>query len=147
MTGPDAADGIFQRLVELSVSDNVLTARRGDYDLYEAGGYRWICSPPGAVQCAMNLADPAQLVLPNQRAMLLAGLVPDSVKDVLDLGTGGGGFVRGLSVVSPAPRLSCVEVDPVMESLAREFFKLSPAQGVHVQEAGEFLANDSKVGA
>lgn len=113
-----------------------------DCRLFEAHGYRWLCSSAGAIQTALCLKDPAALVLPNHRAMMLAALLPEQVSAVLDLGCGGGGFLRHLRAWSPAPRLSGVEMSGEMLHAAREHFALPPEQLIHVGDAMDFLGRD-----
>jgi spermidine synthase len=108
--------------------------------LYEAEGYRWVCSSTGAIQSAMQLADPTALVLSNHRAMLIAALLPPRLDAVLDLGAGCGGFSRHLHARVPAPRVVAVEQNPAMIALATAQFALPKHQHIHIDDAPRYLA-------
>ncbi|WP_439108087.1 spermidine synthase [Congregibacter sp.] len=110
--------------------------------LYEAQGYRWLCSSPQAIQTAMFIDDPSTLVLPNHRAMMLATLLPPRVSSVLDLGSGGGGFLRHFRAWQTPPRVTGVEISGEMLHAAREHFALPPEQLIHVGDAVDFLGRD-----
>ncbi len=136
----------FARLLALSVPRYRQPCDFTGFALYEAEGCRWLCSPPGAIQCAVALDDPARPVLPNQHGMLLAALLPDhGLERVLDLGSGGGGFTRALRARRPSPLIDCVESDPAMVELARRHFLLPADQAVHVEDARRFLAHGNAV--
>lgn len=110
--------------------------------LYEAQGYRWLASSSQAIQTAMCIEDPQALVLPNHRAMMLASLLPSDVSSVLDLGCGGGGFIRHIKGWHPTPRITGVEMSGEMLHAAREHFALPPEQLIHVGDAVDFLGRD-----
>lgn len=132
----------FSDLLALSTAEFELPSDVSGCRLFEAQGYRWLCSSSGAIQTAMCTSDPAALVLPNHRAMMLAALLPDRVSRVLDLGSGGGGFLRHLRAWTPAPRLSGVEMSGEMLNAAREHFALPPEQLIYVGDAIDFLGRD-----
>lgn len=132
----------FARLLSLSTPEREQPCNLSSCQLFEAEGYRWLRSSQGAIQTAMNLDDPAALVLPNHRAMMLATLLAPPLRRVLDLGSGGGGFVRHLRAASPAPLVTAVEIDGEMLDVARTQFALAPEQLVHVGDAIDFLGRD-----
>jgi len=135
---------LFARLLELSSPANVVAQCPGELTVYEAEGYRWLCSSAAAIQSAMNLADPSDPVLPNHRAMLLAGLLPGAVASVLDLGMGAGGFLRHLQTWVPAPRITAVEKSADMLVAARTHFAVPVDQPVYRGDAAQFLAAASE---
>jgi spermidine synthase len=132
----------FARLLSLSKRERELPCDLPSCQLFEGEGYRWLRSSEGAIQTAMHLDDPTVLVLPNHRAMMLATLLVPKLRYVLDLGSGGGGFVRHLRALSPAPVVTAVENDGDMLDLARRHFDLAPQQLVHVGDAMDFLGRD-----
>lgn len=132
----------FSELLSLSSPEFELPCDVRGCHLYEARGYRWLTSGPEAIQTAMCLENPASLVLPNHRAMMLATLLPASVSTVLDLGSGGGGFLRHIRSWVNAPRVSGVEMNGEMLHVAREHFALPPEQLIHVTDAVDFLGRD-----
>ncbi|EAQ96482.1 methyltransferase domain-containing protein [Congregibacter litoralis] len=132
----------FSELLSLSSPEFELPCDVRGCHLYEARGFRWLTSGPEAIQTAMCLENPASLVLPNHRAMMLATLLPESVSTVLDLGSGGGGFLRHIQSWVNAPRVSGVEMNGEMLHVAREHFVLPPEQLIHVTDAVDFLGRD-----
>ena len=132
----------FSDLLTLSTAEWELPCEVKDCRLFEARGYRWLCSDPGAVQTALSIDDPSAVVLPNHQAMLLATLLPVQVSSVLDLGVGGGGFMRHFRAWAQPPRLSGVEHSGEMLHAARQHFALPPEQLIHVGDAVDFLGRD-----
>ncbi|MFT4767584.1 MAG: spermidine synthase [Glaciecola sp.] len=132
----------FSDLLALSSPACELPSDVTDCRLFEAQGYRWLCSSSGAIQTALCISNPSALVLPNHRAMMLGALLPERVSAVLDLGSGGGGFLRHLRAWTPAPRLSGVEMSGEMLNAARQHFALPPQQLIHVGDAVDFLGRD-----
>lgn len=132
----------FAQLLALSEAEFEIPCDVAGCRLYEAHGYRWLSSSLQAIQTAMSIEDPQALVLPNHRAMMLASLLPDQVSSVLDLGCGGGGFIRHIKGWQAAPRLSGVEMSGDMLHAAREHFALPPEQLIHVGDAVDFLGRD-----
>lgn len=136
---------IFSRLLALSTAENLLEPPTPETSLYEAEGYRWLCSSAGAVQSAMQMDAPSRLVLPNQRAMLLAALLPPQIASALDLGMGCGGFSRHLQAWMAAPVVTAVEASAAVVSLARRYFAVPAAQPVYLGDAAVFLADGEDV--
>ncbi|WOJ92307.1 methyltransferase domain-containing protein [Congregibacter variabilis] len=132
----------FSDLLSLSTADFELPSDVSGCRLFEAQGYRWLCSSSGAIQSALCISDPSALVLANHRAMMLAALLPQRVSSVLDLGSGGGGFLRHLRAWKPAPRLSGVEMSGEMLNAAREYFSLPEQQLIYVGDAIDFIGRD-----
>ncbi|WOJ97586.1 methyltransferase domain-containing protein [Congregibacter brevis] len=132
----------FSELLSLSRPEFEHPCEVSGCRLYEAQGYRWLSSGPNAIQTAMRIDAPAFLVLPNHRAMMLAALMPSKISTVLDLGAGGGGFIRHVQSWEKAPRVSAVESNSEMLHAAREYFALAPEQLIHVGDAVDFLGRD-----
>lgn len=123
-----------------STTGNLVARLSPGREVYAAGGYRWLCEPPGAVQSAFRINEPSTPVLPNHRCMALAVALPDHPQHVLDLGSGCGAmlaFARGLPGLIT---LTGVEADPEMLLAAREHFALPQEQPVVVEDAMGFLA-------
>lgn len=132
----------FSELLAWSTPEFERPCAVSDCRLYEARGYRWLSSGPEAIQTAICLDEPAALVLPNHRAMMLAALLPKMISSVLDLGAGGGGFLRHIRSWEKPPRVSGVEIHGEMLHAAREHFALPPEQLIHVTDAVDFLGRD-----
>ncbi|MFT7286719.1 MAG: spermidine synthase [Halieaceae bacterium] len=134
----------LSRLLFLSVPEHELLLVDGRLRIYEAQGYRWLTTG-NAVQTAMRLERPYELCLANHRAMTLAVLLAGGGGDctaVLDLGAGGGGFLRHCRHFLPAAELVAVERDPLMIEIAREYFALPATQSIHLESADQFLRRD-----
>jgi len=109
------------------------------HKVYQAEGFRWICSPADAIQSAMELAHPARPVLANQRAMTLAAALPETVNSVLDLGTGGGALLRFARALPGRTVVTSVDSDPQMQALARQHFAIPREQVLHIADAFAYL--------
>lgn len=130
-------------MAALSKPAHILPSSLKNAAVYEAEGLRWVASPQGAVQTAMELAAPTSLVLENHRAMMLASILSTSIRQILDLGLGGGALLRHLGASPASPQFTAVENDPHMLKVARQYFALEPSQAVHLDDAVDFLARNS----
>ncbi|MEO0438678.1 MAG: fused MFS/spermidine synthase [Pseudomonadota bacterium] len=93
------------------------------------------------MQTAIDLHAPERLLLENHRAMAFASALVNPLRHVLDLGAGGGGFVRHFKHHYPDAVISAVEASREMVLLAELYFDLPPA--VVVQERAQtFLVKD-----
>ncbi|MEM1401999.1 MAG: methyltransferase domain-containing protein [Pseudomonadota bacterium] len=110
------------------------------YKIYEAAGYRWLSRGEAAVQSVMSLEDPDALVLENHHAMLALALhLRRAPRAVLDLGTGGGAFLRYLIKHLPKASVTSVEYDSELIGLLRHQFAVPPDQPIVLEGADRFL--------
>jgi spermidine synthase len=140
MTAPDA--GLLSQLLALSTPDNALPLVLSPYLLFQSGDYRWLCHPRDAVQSVMRIEAPAELVLPHQHAMLLAAALPDKVESLLELGTGGGAFLRYVAAHWPTARLTSVDNDAQVQQIARQHFGLPPDANLVCDDALDFVQRE-----
>lgn len=124
MSDPRASSDLLSHLLDLSTPDHALPGDYAGHMLYEAGGYRWLCYPAGAVQCVLRVGHPRDLVLPHLRAMVLAAALPPSLDRILELGTGGGGLLRFFAAKRPRASITSVDDDPRMQHIAAQHFGL-----------------------
>lgn len=106
--------------------------------------YRWLHFGGPSIQSAMDLKQPDAFVLPYMGPMAsgMAHLMPNPTS-ICMLGLGGGSFVRHFHHRYPDALLSVIEIDPLVCTIATEFFDL-PTQGSGYQliqaDAFEFLS-------
>lgn len=140
MTAPEA--GLLSQLLALSTPDNALPLAPSPYLLFQSEGYRWLCHPRDAVQSVMRIDAPAELVLPHQRAMLLAAVLPDKLESMLELGTGGGAFLRYFSAHWSSARLTSVDNDAQVQQIARQYFGLPADAKLVCDDALDFVQRE-----
>lgn len=140
MSDPADTSDLLARLLELSTPDHALPGDHPEQSLYEAGGYRWLCHPAGAVQCVLRVDRPRDLLLPHLRAMVLAAALPPSLNRILDLGTGGGGFLRFFADQRPRAAMTSVDDDPRMQQIARQHFALPATPRLLCMDGLAFLS-------
>ncbi|MEM7691646.1 MAG: fused MFS/spermidine synthase [Pseudomonadota bacterium] len=109
--------------------------------LYSTERYRWLCKPKDAVQAVIDLHAPERLFLENHRAMAYASALVPTLSSVLDLGTGGGGFVRHFRHHYHDAVIRSVEASSAMVRLAERYFEIAPAAIIQ-ERAQTFLARD-----
>ena len=95
-------------------------------DISEASGVRFLHFGSEWIQGAMRIARPFALELEYTREMMVPLLMheDDWPKSVLLIGLGAGSLLKFLWRHRPESRITVVEIDPRMESAARQFFKL-----------------------
>ena len=122
---------------------------QGPIEVVETHGIRSLHFGTDARQSAMALAAPERLELSYLRAMLTAlALIPEP-RRILVLGLGGGSLVRFLLRHYPAVHLDAVEARAAMVTVARDYFGLPDAPGLHLHlcEAGDYLDRLANAGA
>lgn len=111
-------------------------------EISDCDGMRLLRTDHRAVQSALNIARPEQLVLPYMQAMM-AGLLfqPDPARTLL-LGLGGGDLARFLLHHLPQARIDAVEIDPLMARVSRDHFALPDSQRLtlYIDDAGHFIS-------
>ncbi|MBH1976702.1 MAG: fused MFS/spermidine synthase, partial [Rhodocyclales bacterium] len=95
-------------------------------DISEAAGVRYLHFGSDWVQGAMRIARPYALELEYTREMMLPLLLrPDDwPRRVLLIGLGAASLTKFLWRYRPDAKLTVVEIDPQVEAVARQFFKL-----------------------
>ncbi|MBX2884637.1 MAG: fused MFS/spermidine synthase [Granulosicoccus sp.] len=109
----------------------------------EARGIRWLQIGGESVQSLMAIDAPAKLLLPNHIAMLFGSLLIDEPEDVLCMGLGGGCFERFFAEYYPHCRLTSVESNTEVISVARDYFGIPLEVNVASARAEYFIETSS----
>jgi spermidine synthase len=91
-------------------------------EIVEEGGVRVLQIGGNAIQSAMRLDAPDRIELDYVRAMLAFLLLKPNPRDVLMVGLGGGSMARFIHQRMPATRVTVVEIDPGVVTVARRYF-------------------------
>lgn len=83
---------------------------------------RWLHFAGDAVQSAMSLRNPAELVLPCLKTMMATLLFQPRPRSVLVLGLGGGALVRSVRHHYPDANIHVVEINAQVIEIAQRFF-------------------------
>ncbi|MBR5674943.1 MAG: polyamine aminopropyltransferase [Neisseriaceae bacterium] len=98
------------------------------------------------IQSAMNIDNPAELVLAYSRAMVAFCLFNDTPQHITHIGLGGGSIARWINAHFPESHQMAVEINPAVIHIARmmfelpledEFFQIVEADGVEIIAAME----------
>lgn len=104
--------------------------RPGRYELpevgiSESGNIRSLHLGTPIVQSAMNIDDPAELVLAYSRVMMAWLLfVEEQPQHITQIGLGGGSFARWIDAYLPEVKQTAVEINPQVIHIARSMFEL-----------------------
>ncbi|MEO5363056.1 MAG: hypothetical protein H7838_05470 [Magnetococcus sp. DMHC-8] len=90
----------------------------------DEGEYRSLYFDNHMTQSRMSLAHPLWLVLPYTRHMLACLLFNNHPRHIFMIGLGGGSLAKFFLYHFPACRLEVVDANPVMATVARQFFFL-----------------------
>lgn len=126
----DSSDGGL--LYRCERQDSIIEVRQRDR-------LRWLHFGDAAVQAAMNLDAPHELVLPYTRSMLAALLVMPVPRRLLNLGFGGGMLVRFFASFMSALEVESVECDERVIALAKQYFPVADTHPVHHTTAEQFV--------
>ncbi|MCP2040855.1 spermidine synthase [Neisseria sp. HSC-16F19] len=95
----------------------------------EEGNIRSLHLGSATVQSSMNVDHPSELVLSYSRAMMAWLLFAETApKHIVEIGLGGGSFVRWLDAHLPEVRQTVVEINPQVIAVAKSLFEL-PFEG------------------
>lgn len=113
-------------------------------EVRQSGGVRLLRTDQRAVQSALNLDRPQQLILPYMQAMMAGLLFQRPAESVLLLGLGGGDLVRCLHHYLPQTHLTTVEIDSAMVAVCRDWFALPESDKfkIRIDDASHFLAKN-----
>jgi spermidine synthase len=98
-------------------------------------------------ESAVDLNDPARLVVPYTAAIAASAIFHPNAKRVLMIGLGGGGFNQFFEKAIPNATLETVELDPQVLALAQKYlgFKPSDRDKVNVLDGRMFLRHSKTV--
>ena len=101
------------------------------------------------LQTSLDLADPGKLQIPYTRALFASLLFRNPQDKVLLVGLGGGGMLRFLEHHFPETVVEAVEIDPVVVSLAAQYFGTTQKPGIriHTEDAFVFLEQPNRYDA
>ena len=91
-------------------------------EIVEEGGVRVLQIGGNAIQSAMRLSAPDRIELDYVRAMMAFLLFHPDPHDVLLVGLGGGSMARFIHQRMPQTRVTVVEIDPGVVTVARKYF-------------------------
>lgn len=94
----------------------------------EEGNIRSLHLGTPTVQSAMNLDNPAELVLSYSRAMMAWLLFLDPPSHITQIGLGGGSFARWIATFLPETQQTAIDINPQVINVARSLFRL-PVEG------------------
>jgi spermidine synthase len=101
-----------------------LAGRHASVEVSEMNGVRSLHLGGDAIQSSMRLSSPDQLELHYTRAMLGALLFHPAPQDMLMIGLGGGSIPRFVHKRMDAVRMTAVEINPRVVTVARSYFGL-----------------------
>lgn len=95
-------------------------------------------------QSAVDLAEPARLVIPYTRTMLAAAFVQPAPRSILQIGLGGGALNRFLAATLPGTTLHTAELDGDVLAMAEKYMAFQPTERdqVTVEDGRTFLKRD-----
>ena len=108
-------------------------------EVREHDGVRWLHFGDRAVQSAMLVQRPAQVLLPYLQCMLTALVFNPKPSRLLNLGMGGGAFNRFFNAFVPELEIDSVEQDPRVVATAEQYFGVDGGS-CHVDSAERYLA-------
>src|SRR5258707_10783070 len=97
-------------------------AARKAIEIVEEGGVRVLQIGGDAIQSAMRLDAPDRIELDYVQAMMAFLLFRPRPREVLMVGLGGGSMARFIHQRMPNVRVSVVEIDPGVVTVARRYF-------------------------
>src|SRR5207245_2366502 len=101
-------------------------------EIVEEDGVRVLQIGGNAIQSAMRLDAPDRIELDYVRAMMAFLLFHPSPRDVLLVGLGGGSMARFIHQRLPRTRVTVVEIDPGVVTVARRYFRF-PEEDARLQ--------------
>ena len=97
-------------------------AARKAIEIVEEGGVRVLQIGGSAIQSAMRLDAPDRIELDYVRAMMAFLLFHPDPREVLMVGLGGGSMARFIHQRMPQTRVTVIEIDPGVVTVARKYF-------------------------
>jgi len=116
------------------------SSRIPQIEICQLDDLRWMHFGDSAVQACMSLDDPHQLLLPYTQAMLAGLVFVDQPQRLLNLGLGGGSFIRFFEKLWPALVVESVDSCADVITLSRKFFQISQRSALHCMRAEAFVA-------
>ncbi len=111
----------------------------GEYiEVREINGIRWFHFSSPAIQSAMVIKRPEQLILPYSKTLLATFMFQQSPNKVLSLGLGGGAMERFFKHKLPQVSVRSIELSPLVIKVCRKYFNIS-------HEEYDVICNDAEV--
>ncbi|MES2354442.1 MAG: fused MFS/spermidine synthase [Pseudomonadota bacterium] len=99
-------------------------------EVFEERGIRYLQFGPDCIQSAMRISRPYSLVLDYTRAMMMALLLQPAPRHALIIGLGAGSVAKFLYHHYPSTRITVVEINPKVVTVARTYFCV-PEESAH----------------
>jgi len=132
-------DNLTDKLASLA-GEALYSSRIPQIEIRQSDGLRWMHFGDSAVQACMLLDNPHQLQLPYTQAMLAGLVFIEQPQRLLNLGLGGGSFIRFFEKTWPALAVESVDNSADVIALSREFFQVSERSPLHCMNAEAFVA-------
>lgn len=101
-----------------------LAGRNASVEVSERNGVRSLHLGGDAIQSSMRMTEPDRLELHYTRAMMGALLFNSTPRDILMIGLGGGSIARFVHRRMESTRITTVELNPRVVTVARSYFAL-----------------------
>jgi len=120
-----------------------------DIDVSEQAGVRYLHFGSSWIQGAMRIARPYALELDYTREMMMPLLLrpEDWPRRVLLIGLGAGSLTKFLWRYRPQAKLTVIEIEPRVEAVARQLFKLpdDPARlDIQIADGADFMITSKR---
>lgn len=99
-------------------------AARGNVEVSECDGVRYLHLGSKTIQSAMRVARPNDLELSYTRCMMAFLLFVPAPRHAVMIGLGGGSLAKFMHTRMPHTRVTAVEINPQVVAAARQFFGL-----------------------
>jgi len=132
-------DNLTDKLSALS-GETLYSSHIPQIEICQLDGLRWMHFGDSAVQACMSLDAPHQLLLAYTQAMLAGLVFIEQPQRLLNLGLGGGSFIRFFEKTWPALAIESVDNSADVIALSREFFQVCEGSPLHCMSAETFVA-------
>lgn len=117
---------------------------QGPIEIWEDGDRRWLGFGGMAIQSAMHLERPHELLLSYSHTMMAGLLFMPRPKRALILGVGGASLARYLNHYLPDCSLTGVESSEAVLRLCKEWFLMPQDWQIHHEDARRYISNSKR---
>ena len=112
--------------------------------LHQQDNFRWLYSSGCAIQSILCLDAPERLDLLHQNIMLIALLLIEEPKRILNLGFGGGSFERFFGAKQTDLTMVSVDINPELVKLAKQYLQIPDHCSMIIQQAELYLQTEQQ---